>query len=131
MAKAEGAHLAAGGNPAKIPDAEGSLFIEPTVFTGVNNRMRIAREEVFGPVLVAIPFESEDEAVSIANDSPYGLAAGVHAYRMTSRLSPFGSYKQSGIGREGGIEAMGEYLQVKSVWINLADTFKSSVQSIN
>lgn len=153
MGKAEGAHLAAGGNPAKIPGAEGGLFIEPTVFTGVNNQMRIAREEVFGPVLVAIPFNSEDEAVAIANDSPYGLAAGVwsratarchrvahrleagtvwiNAYRMTSQLSPFGGYKQSGIGREGGIEAMREYLQVKSVWVNLGDTFKSPVASIN
>jgi aldehyde dehydrogenase (NAD+) len=101
--------------------------------------MRIAQEEVFGPVLAVIPFETEAEAVAIANDVKFGLAAGVwtrdlaRALRMSERLrvgtvwvntyravsftSPFGGYKRSGLGRESGLEAIKEYLQVKSVWI--------------
>jgi aldehyde dehydrogenase (NAD+) len=102
--------------------------------------MRIAREEVFGPVLSAIKFKDEEEAVSIANDTPYGLAAGVwtqsirrallmserlqagtvwiNTYRSVSYMSPFGGYKHSGLGRENGVDAIREYLQVKSVWID-------------
>jgi aldehyde dehydrogenase (NAD+) len=105
--------------------------------------MRIAQEEVFGPVLSVIEFGSEDEAVEIANDSPYGLAAGlwtesmpralrvserlqagvvwVNTYRAVSYMSPFGGYKRSGLGRENGQEAIYEYLQTKSVWISTAD----------
>jgi aldehyde dehydrogenase (NAD+) len=106
----------------------------------VQNRMRIAQEEVFGPVLSIIKFKDEDEAVAIANDVRFGLAAGVwtsdigrairvseriragtvwvNTYRAVSYLSPFGGYKDSGIGRENGAAAIHEYLQVKSVWIN-------------
>jgi aldehyde dehydrogenase (NAD+) len=106
--------------------------------------MRIAQEEVFGPVLSIIPFEDEDEAVAIANDSIYGLAAGlwtqdigrgirlpdrleagiiwVNMYRATSYLSPFGGYKQSGFGRENGRTAIYEYLQEKSVWIDAGNS---------
>jgi acyl-CoA reductase-like NAD-dependent aldehyde dehydrogenase len=114
------------------------LFVQPTVFAGVNNQMRIAQEEVFGPVLSVLRFSDEEEAIEIANDVNYGLAAGVwtenlrraivmserleagtvwvNTYRSTSYMTPFGGYKASGLGRENGMEAIKEYLQVKSVW---------------
>jgi aldehyde dehydrogenase (NAD+) len=113
--------------------------VEPTIFTDVSNDMRIAQEEVFGPVLAVIPFEDEAEATRIANDVNFGLAAGVwtrdigrairmsenleagtvwvNTYRAVSYTSPFGGYKRSGIGRESGIESVREFLQTKSVWI--------------
>lgn len=144
IANKEGAKCVLGGAPAKRSECGQGWFVEPTIFTNVSNQMRIAREEVFGPVLAAIRFKDEDEAVSIANDSVYGLAAGVwtqsirraihmsdrlragtvwvNTYRAVSYMSPFGGYKNSGIGRENGIEAIREYLQVKSVWINADET---------
>ena len=140
VAKQEGAQLLLGGGPASRPECGDGWFVEPTVFAGVHNRMRIAQEEVFGPVLSIIPFEDEDEAVAIANDVRFGLGAGVwtndigravrmseriqagtvwvNTYRAVSYMSPFGGYKDSGLGRENGQEAIREYLQVKSVWIN-------------
>ncbi len=140
IARQEGAQLALGGKPGSQPACGKGLFVEPTIFTGVNNGMRIAQEEVFGPVLSVIKFKDEEEAVSIANDSCYGLGAGVwtsdigralrvsakiqsgtvwvNTYRAVSFMSPFGGYKHSGLGRENGIGAVEEYLQVKSVWIN-------------
>lgn len=140
-ARASGAECVLGGGVPVVPGLEEGWFVQPTIFTGVNNDMPIAREEVFGPVLSIIPFDDEEEAVAIANDSPYGLAAGVwtqeigRALRMTERLeagtvwvntyravsfmAPFGGMKRSGIGRESGQEAIDEYLQTKSVWIDL------------
>ena len=143
IAKEEGARCVLGGGIPAAPELEGGLFVEPTIFADVNNAMRIAQEEVFGPVLSVIPFEDENEAVEIANDILYGLAAGVwtqsmrraikvsdrlkagtvwvNTYRVVSYMTPFGGYKQSGLGRESGKEAMDEYLQTKCVWINLAE----------
>lgn len=143
IAQKEGAQLVLGGNRADRAECGNGWFVEPTIFTDVSNSMRIAQEEVFGPVLSVIPFDDEDEAVALANDIPFGLAAGVwtqdirraitvsnrlHAgtvwvntYRAISALSPFGGYKRSGIGRENGQTAIYEYLQTKSVWISTAE----------
>ena len=142
IAKSEGAVAVLGGERATRPECGDGWFVEPTIFDGVHNRMRIAQEEVFGPVLAVIPFEDEDDAVSIANDVTFGLAAGVwtqnmrralmmaerlqagtvwiNTYRAVSYTSPFGGYKRSGVGRENGEDAIKEYLQVKSVWISTA-----------
>jgi aldehyde dehydrogenase (NAD+) len=131
-----------GGGRSTRPECGDGWFVEPTIFEGVHNRMRIAQEEVFGPVLAVIPFKDEDEAIAIGNDVVYGLAAGVwtqsirraltvseklqagtvwvNTYRAVSYLSPFGGYKRSGIGRENGQDTIREYLQVKSVWISTA-----------
>jgi (Z)-2-((N-methylformamido)methylene)-5-hydroxybutyrolactone dehydrogenase len=142
IAKEEGAVCRLGGAAATRPECGLGWFVEPTVFTGVEPSMRIANEEVFGPVLSVIPFDDEDEAVGIANNTIYGLAAGVwttsmrraltmserleagtvwiNTYRAVSYMSPFGGYKRSGIGRESGAEAIREYLQTKSVWIDIS-----------
>jgi aldehyde dehydrogenase (NAD+) len=144
VAKSEGASCVLGGGPASGPDiGTGGYFVEPTIFTGVHNKMRIAQEEVFGPVLACIPFDDEEEALAIANDTTYGLAAGfwtrdmrrilrmseklqagtvwVNTYRVISYLSPLGGYKHSGIGRENGLTAIRNYLQTKSVMISTAE----------
>jgi acyl-CoA reductase-like NAD-dependent aldehyde dehydrogenase len=141
IAKSEGATLIAGGARADIGTGKG-YFMQPTVFAGVTSAMTIAREEIFGPVLAAIEFADVDDAIARANDSPYGLAAGVwtrdvkKAHDVASRLQagtvwvntynvydtavPFGGYKQSGFGREMSVHALEHYTQVKSVWIDLA-----------
>ena len=128
-----------GGKPYTGQGAKGDRFIEPTIFTDVSNEMRIAQEEVFGPVLSVIPFDSEEEAIRIGNDIVFGLAAGVwtsdigralrmseklkagtvwvNTYRAVSFMSPFGGFKRSGQGRESGQESIKEFMQVKSVWI--------------
>ena len=132
---AEGARLAAGG-PGRPEGFNRGYFVRPTVFADVDNQMTIAREEVFGPVLAMIPFESEEEAIEIANDTPYGLSAYVQsadqerARRVASALragnvhingaslsdgSPFGGYKTSGNGREGGVWGLIDFLEVKAV----------------
>jgi acyl-CoA reductase-like NAD-dependent aldehyde dehydrogenase len=140
IAKGEGARLVRGGKRASVDGYPNGLFYEPTIFADVDNSMRIAQEEVFGPVLAVIPFDDEDDAVRIANDVCFGLAAGiwtenlargirmtekvragtiwVNNYRSTSVTSPFGGFKMSGIGREGGIAGMMEYLELKSVWLS-------------
>lgn len=143
-AKAEGARCILGGNPAIGPALTGGQFIEPTIFTDVSNSMRIAQEEVFGPVLSVLGFEDEQEAIAIGNDIAYGLAAGiwtgdtgrtfrmskalragtiwVNTYRAYSFTMPFGGMKRSGFGRETGIEAVREYLETKSVFVSTAAT---------
>jgi (Z)-2-((N-methylformamido)methylene)-5-hydroxybutyrolactone dehydrogenase len=138
----DGADLVCGGKSPEDPELKDGFFIEPTILTNVNNTMRVAREEIFGPVLSVIPAESEEEIVNQANDTPYGLAAGIwtkdlqrahrvahalragtvwiNSYRTISFNTPFGGYKMSGIGRENGLESINEYTQVKSVWVELS-----------
>ncbi|MBT4741016.1 MAG: aldehyde dehydrogenase family protein, partial [Rhodospirillaceae bacterium] len=140
IAKGEGAVCVMGGDSAPAPDGNKGLFVQPTVFSGVTNDMRIAQEEVFGPVLSVLRFTDEEHAIEIANDIKYGLAAGiwtqnlkraitvsdrleagtvwVNTYRSTSYTTPFGGYKASGLGRENGMEAIKEYLQTKSIWLS-------------
>ncbi|MGR4872361.1 aldehyde dehydrogenase [Variovorax sp. LARHSF232] len=140
VAKSEGAKCVFGGKVRSGPGFGAGQFVEPTIFTGVDNGMRIAQEEVFGPVLSVLKFRDEEEAIQIGNDIRFGLAAGVwtkslhramhmserlkagtvwiNNYRSTSFATPFGGYKDSGLGREGGVEAVKEFLEVKSVWIS-------------
>jgi len=140
IGKKEGADIEVGGN---ITMKEtGGCYFEPTIFKNVKNNMKIAQEEIFGPVLTTLTFSNFDEAVSIANDSEYGLAAGVwtndinKAIRASREIRagtvyinnyeegvdstiPLGGYKQSGIGRDNGAQALENYLQVKSTWVKI------------
>jgi aldehyde dehydrogenase (NAD+) len=135
--KSEGAEVVTGGN---YGQGEG-YFVTPTIFAGVEDEMTIAKEEIFGPVVAAMPFDDLDDVINRANNSEYGLAAGlwtqdvkkahyvanelkagtvwVNCYNAFDAASPFGGYKQSGIGREMGSYALDNYTEVKSVWINL------------
>ena len=143
-AVAEGAEIVAGGRTPADPALGAGLYYEPTVLAGVRPEMKIAQEEVFGPVLAVLSFEDEDEATRIANGTPYSLAAGVwttnikrahrmarslnagtvwvNTYRAVAPMSPFGGSGMSGHGRESGIEAIQEVTKTKSVWVELSDT---------
>jgi aldehyde dehydrogenase (NAD+) len=142
-ARGDGATLVTGGRRAAARELAGGLFVEPTIFAGVDNDMRVAREEIFGPVLSIIPFDTEEEAVAIANDTSFGLASGiwteslnrahrvaralrtgmvwVNTYRAVAVQTPFGGVKDSGFGRERGEEGLREFLTTKNVMIELSD----------
>lgn len=139
----EGATIACGGSIPALQGFDGGCFIEPTVFTGVKDTMRIAREEIFGPVMSVLSFDYEDEVIARANDTEFGLAAGVftkdlprahrvigdlqagtcwiNAYNLTPVEMPFGGFKQSGIGRENSLAALELYSQLKSVYVETGD----------
>jgi 4-guanidinobutyraldehyde dehydrogenase / NAD-dependent aldehyde dehydrogenase len=141
IGQSEGARLRLGGE--RINQKSGGFFVEPTVFDAVDNSMRIAREEIFGPVLSVISFRTTEEAIALANDTSYGLAAAVwtrdlsKAHRVSRAIRagsvsvncygpdvhdvtvPFGGYKQSGFGRDKSLHALEKYLQLKTTWIKL------------
>ena len=141
IGRAEGATVVHGGVPPGDPELAEGNFIEPTIFGDVRNDMRIAQEEIFGPVVVVIPFEGEEDAVRLANDVRYGLAAGIwtrdagRAHRVAHALeagsiwvnhfgaypseAPFGGYKESGTGHDLGLESLQEYLETKNVHVNV------------
>lgn len=138
VGKREGARLSVGGSRATEGPLARGFFVKPTIFTDVSNDMRIAREEIFGPVLCVLRYGDVDEAVGIANDSIFGLAAGVwskdipratdvarklqagwvwlNEWHVLSERAPFGGYKQSGIGRELGEEGLNAYTQLKTLY---------------
>ena len=140
---AEGAAAAIGGSAATVAGLPDGWFVQPTVFTGVVDSMRIAQEEIFGPVMSVLVFDDEDEVVARANSLDVGLAAGVftkdiqrahrvvaalqagtcwiNAYNLTPIEAPFGGYKRSGIGRENSRAALDHYSQIKSVYVESGD----------
>jgi acyl-CoA reductase-like NAD-dependent aldehyde dehydrogenase len=149
--KQDGAELVAGGNRILSRELAPGYFVEPTVFANVTNQMRIAREEIFGPVASLIPFDGEDEAIAIANDTPFGLTAGLwtrdvgRAHRVSNRIdagmvwintysflrwsTPYGGFKQSGWGRENGINALDPYLESRTTIISTTGQFPNLYDS--
>jgi aldehyde dehydrogenase (NAD+) len=145
IGRSDGAELVAGGHRIQTDQLAAGYFVEPTVFAGVNNQMRIAREEIFGPVASMIPFDGEEEAIAIANDTPYGLTAGLwtrdvgRAHRISQQIesgtvwvntylrlfwsTPYGGFKSSGWGRENGIDALDPYLETRTTIISTTGQF--------
>lgn len=148
LGKEQGAELICGGNQVKVKGCEGGFFVEPTIFVSSQDDKRIVKEEIFGPVMTVLTFSEEEEVLKRANDTPFGLAAGVYtndlkrAHRMVAGFQagmcwintyninpveiPFGGYKQSGIGRENGLAAIEHYSQLKTVYVamkNLGNPF--------
>jgi len=143
-ARDEGATVLTGGESPQLGESfKNGYFFKPTIFSEVNNRMRVAQEEIFGPVVSVITFKDEDDLLKQANDTIYGLSAGIwtrdivrahrfakeikagvvwiNTFNMFNAASPFGGYKQSGYGREMGKQALELYTQTKSVWVDLSD----------
>jgi alcohol dehydrogenase class IV len=149
IGKDEGAELITGGKRVEVPGIKGGYYYAPTIFAGVNNKMRIAQEEIFGPVVCVIKYDSDEEAVAIANDSIYGLGGGVFStntaraervaagvrtgtmwinnYHAFADYCPFGGYKQSGVGRELGMAGLHEYTLVKRVHVNAMADAKTNM----
>ena len=142
IAGEEGAHLVVGGGIPTDPSMAGGAYIQPTIFDRVTSRMRIAQEEVFGPVVAIIPFDTEEDAIRLANDTPYGLSGSVWTRDISKAIrtakgiqsgvisincnssvhaeAPFGGYKMSGTGRENGMHAFESYTQIKNVYVDLS-----------